>query len=538
MGLSDSLSKFIPKDFGKKKRAAKTPAACSPSKPEPEPEPEPEPAQAGGGRSRQPASSGTPVDAPTGQHALLAGHKKAVSAIAWDASGDQMATGEHGSHMHLWDFTSMDRTFQSWRTLVPAEGQQIRALKYSPASTHLLCATGDPQAKLYSHDGRLVGEFKRGDMYVTDMRKTRGHVAGLAALCWDPRGNSKFATCGMDSTVRIWDCGRTSEQEQVVVAKTRRRGKVAVTACSYNADGSAIASAQHDGGLSVWPSSGPFLRPLQHVEDAHEPSTETSAAEFIGPSMLVSRGGDSTVKLWDLRKMAQPLAVASRLPAAGPEANLALDPSGRWLLVGVEQQQQQQQPSGSASIAVLSASNLSEHQRIGLPLAGGVLSVAWHPELNQIAAGLSTGAVVMLYDSDKSRRGVKLAASKRARPQAAASSSGPIITPNALPLFRQDQQTSSKRRREKARQDPVRSHKPQVPLYGHGRGGAIGANETQHIMKSLIKDTIRDEDPREALLKYAAKAEAEPTFVAPSYKDAPVFDDSGMADEPEMKRRK
>ncbi|KAJ2454745.1 hypothetical protein EV183_001329 [Coemansia sp. RSA 2336] len=534
MGLSDNLSKFIPKDFGKKKKVTKTPAVSLPSKPEPE--------QQKGDReshSRQPSASNAtppPEDMPTSQHALLVGHKKAVSAIAWDASGDQLATGEHGTHMHLWDFPTMDRSLQSYRTLIPSEGQQIHALEYSPANTHVLCATGDPQAKLYSHDGRLVGEFKRGDMYVMDMRKTHGHVAGLCAARWDPRGNNKFATCGMDSTVRLWDCKRTFEQEQVVVAKTRRRGKVAVTACSYNGDGSVIASAQHDGGVSLWPSKGPFLRPLEHVGEAHEPSTETSAVEFVpGSHMLVSRGGDSTVKLWDMRKMVQPLAVASGLPAAGPEANLAFDPSGRWLLAGLERQ-----PTGNASIAVLSTSNLYEHQRIDLPLAGDVLSVAWHPELNQIAVGLSTGSIAVLYDAEKSRRGVKLALGKRIKPQAVVgSAAGPIITPNALPLFRQDQQTSSKRRREKARLDPVRSHKPQVPLYGHGKGGAIGVNETQHIMKSLIKDTIRDEDPREALLKYAAKAEADPKFVAPSYKDAPpIFDDTGMADEPEMKRRK
>ncbi|KAJ2767522.1 hypothetical protein IWQ57_003918 [Coemansia nantahalensis] len=60
-------------------------------------------------------------------------------------------------------------------------------------------------------------------------------------------------------------------------------------------------------------------------------------------------------------------------------------------------------------------------------------------------------------------------------------------------------------------------------------------------MKSLIKDTIRDEDPREALLKYAAVAAADPKFIAPSYAKTqaePVFDDSGTSEVPEMKRRK
>jgi hypothetical protein len=45
-------------------------------------------------------------------------------------------------------------------------------------------------------------------------------------------------------------------------------------------------------------------------------------------------------------------------------------------------------------------------------------------------------------------------------------------------------------------------------LHGAGKGGAIGTNFTQHIMKQIIKNKVREEDPREALLKYAAIAES------------------------------
>ncbi|KAJ2171056.1 hypothetical protein GGH16_003058 [Coemansia sp. RSA 560] len=78
-----------------------------------------------------------------------------------------------------------------------------------------------------------------------------------------------------------------------------------------------------------------------------------------------------------------------------------------------------------------------------------------------------------------------------------------------------------------------------MPVRGHGKGGVVGVNETQHIMKSIMKDTMRDEDPREALLRYAQVAESDPKFITPLYKETqgkPVF--SEEVDEPEMKRRK
>ncbi|PIA16080.1 WD40 repeat-like protein [Coemansia reversa NRRL 1564] len=482
------------------------------------------------------------IGVPVSYHVAMTGHKKAVSTIAWDPSGDGLASGEHGANMMLWSFPSMDRSFQSYRTVVPFEGQQIHALKYNSTGDLLLCATGDPRPTLFMPDGRKVCEFKRGDMYVMDMRRTTGHVAALTSVDWCPEGG-KFVTAGADSTLRIWDCERPQTQLQVIVAKTQMRGRrVAVTACAYSADGRTIASTQDDGGLSLWPSSGPFIRPTQHTNDAHLSGTETSAVQFIpgNSNHLVTRGGDSTVKLWDVRNLKTSLATKDSLPSAGPEANMAFDSDGRYLLVGAASAGST--PSQNASIAVLDSSDLTEKHQISLPLSGDVLSVTWHPRLNQIAAGLTTGTIAVMYDAS-STRGAKLCISKRlqARQTSEPTSIGPIITPHALPLFREEKSMMAKRRREKAREDPLFSQKPKVPIYGHGKGGVIGVNETQHIMKSIMKDTVRDDDPREALLRYAAVAESDPMFISPSYKDTqdkPLFDDTGMSEEPEMKRRK
>ncbi|KAJ2800404.1 hypothetical protein H4R20_004076 [Coemansia guatemalensis] len=578
MALSDELNKYIPKGFGKKKNKkglttsnadSKVDAdrhSVSAAKKDTEGKRDYSVAEAStsvdtiasnnanddnsGGKqsitkstSEEDTTSDTAaVGAPVSYHIAMTGHKKAVSTLAWDPSGDNLSSGEHGANMMLWSFPTMDRSFQSYRTVVPFEGQQIHALKYNSTGDLLLCATGDPRPKLFMPDGRAVCEFKRGDMYVMDMRRTTGHVAALTSVDWCP-GEEKFVTAGADSTLRIWDCERPQAQLQVIVAKTQARGRrVAVTACTYSADGRTIASTQDDGGLSLWPSAGPFIRPTQHAANAHLPGTETSAVQFVpgNANHLVTRGGDDTVKLWDIRKLTAPLATKGSLPSAGPEANMAFDPEGRRLLVGAASAGST--PSCNASIAVLDPANLTEQHQISIPLPGDVLSITWHPRLNQIATGLTTGAIAVMYD-DSSTRGVKLCIGKRLQPRQASESSsvGQIITPHALPLFREEKPMMAKRRRDKAREDPMISQKPKVPTYGHGKGGVIGVNETQHIMKSIMKDTVRDDDPREALLRYAAVAESDPVFISPSYKDTqdkPLFDDTGMADEPEMKRRK
>ncbi len=66
--------------------------------------------------------------------------------------------------------------------------------------------------------------------------------------------------------------------------------------------------------------------------------------------------------------------------------------------------------------------------------------------------------------------------------------------------------------------------------------GRIGSSVTQSIMRTLIKDTRRDEDPREALLKYAELAERDPKFVSPAYAETQptaIFDEEQLRREAE-----
>lgn len=73
-----------------------------------------------------------------------------------------------------------------------------------------------------------------------------------------------------------------------------------------------------------------------------------------------------------------------------------------------------------------------------------------------------------------------------------------IITPHALPLFREGEiaRGTGKRRREKERMDPRKSRRPELPVTGPGKGGRVGASATQHVVQNLVKDTTREEDVR------------------------------------------
>lgn len=159
-------------------------------------------------------------------------------------------------------------------------------------------------------------------------------------------------------------------------------------------------------------------------------------------------------------------------------------------------------------------------------------------------AGNADGSARVFYDPEVSNKGAKLCATKTPKKRAVDDYEidRPIITPHALPMFKEDKVSTSKRKQEKMRNDPVASHRPDMPLTGPGRGGKVGQSSIQHVLTDFVKDTMREEDPRAALLKYADVVEKDPQWITPAYQQnqpKAVFEDRAeKGEQRELKRRK
>jgi hypothetical protein len=117
----------------------------------------------------------------------------------------------------------------------------------------------------------------------------------------------------------------------------------------------------------------------------------------------------------------------------------------------------------------------------------------------------------IFFDPDLSTKGALLSTARTVRKadglsellasRAPLGSIGDIITPHALPMFREEH----KRKREQDRQDPVKSRRPEPPAAGIKTGGqtSVSFNFQQYVAKGTIKNkNIAGRDPREELFKY------------------------------------
>ncbi|XP_060546688.1 WD repeat-containing protein 70 isoform X1 [Pantherophis guttatus] len=488
-----------------------------------------------------------PVKKIPDSHEITLHHgTKTVSALGLDPSGARLITGGYDYDVKFWDFAGMDASLQAFRSLQPCECHQIKSLQYSSTGDVILVVAGNSQAKVLDRDGFPVMECVKGDQYIVDMANTKGHTAMLNSGCWHPKIKEEFLTCSNDGTVRTWDVTNEKNHKTVFKPRSAQGKRVIPTSCTYSRDGKLIAAGCQDGSIQIW-DRNMNVHTKFHCRQAHAPGTDTSSLTFsYSGTVLASRGGDDTLKTWDIRQFKTPLNSISGLPSFFPMTDCCFSPDDQLLVTGISVKK----GHGNAKLLFFDRETFKKMYEIDVTDAS-VVRCLWHPKLNQIMVGTGNGLAKVYYDPFKSQRGAKLCVvkTKRKERQAETLTQDYIITPHALPMFREPRQRSTRKQLEKDRMDPVKSHKPEPPVAGPGRGGRVGTHGgtlSSYIVKNIALDKTDDSNPREAILRHAKEAEESPYWVAPAYsKTQPktVFaevesDEDETDDKPEWKKRK
>lgn len=457
---------------------------------------------------------------------------KAVTALTSDASGARLASGSIDYELNFWDFAGMDKSMRSFRKIQPCENHPIRCLQYSVTGDTILVVSGNSQAKILDRDGFEKMECLKGDQYINDMSKTKGHIAGLTYGCWNPIKRDEFLTSSQDSTLRLWI---VKSKEQKTVIKTRAQGglKTNPTSCTFNRDGTLIAAGCIDGSIQMWDTRKMFVNTTHCVRDAHQKGSEISSIVFsyLG-TMLATRSCDESMKLWDMRTLKQPLHKFDGLFSRYDTTDATFSPDDSLIVTGESLEKDK-------DFANLYFYDVKTFELINkIPVTNShVIKTLWHPKLNQIFVGCGDGTIKGYYDEKRSMRGAKLCIVKTYRKKKQMEMAGGIqvITPHALPMFRQEKSRSLRKQMEKDRLDPVKSRRPDLPITS-GQGGRVassGGTLSSYVIRNLglSKRVDDDQDPREAILKYAKEAEENPIWIAPAYKKTqpkPIFNTDGL----------
>ncbi|KAK4040917.1 WD40-repeat-containing domain protein [Parachaetomium inaequale] len=549
----DPMRAFIPKSFGKTTKEANVARQIEQTRRHVE-KPAPR-------KQKQPASDSDDSDSddsesdeedaaerfPVTHEMVLKTHERAVTSIALDPAGSRMLTGSLDGNVNFHDFAAMTpTTLRAFKSVDPwaskkaasSDSHPIQHVEFSRHSGSVfLCVTAHPQAKIMSRDGAVVTEFVKGDMYLRDMNNTKGHVGEITTGTWHPTDPNLCVTAGSDSTLRIWDINNKRSQKDVIAFKSKApgsAGRTRMTAVAWGASsqGSSpvLVSAALDGSLVMYSGNGPFSRPSAEIKDAHQPDTWTGGIDISADGrMVVTRGGDGLIKLWDTRKFKQPLVKIDHPSTSDryPMTNIKYSPDSRYIITG----------SASGHLHILNPANLRpEHVT---PITPGIplITVDWHPKLNQILTGSANAETHVLYHPSLSTRGALEAMSRAPKTRHVDDDPSFTMDQSQLGLSGDAIITPGSHRRgggaggagvsasgKPTGRDPYRPQVQQITPFMRSQP------DEKHIEENIPLSRMLHEDPREALLKYADVAKKDPVFTGAWAKTQPVTQYAELSD--------
>jgi WD40 repeat protein len=539
----DPMRAFLPQAFGKKEKQADVAAqigrtkrtVASPEKSKDEQQKIKQEPASNDSRSNDEDDSDDSDDSdqsdddefPVSHELVLKTHERAVTTTSLDPSGSRLVTGSTDCTLKLHDFASMTpttlRAFKSVdpsasKTSTNSETHPINHVEFNPLSGGtFLCVSAHPQAKVMNRDGEVLAEFVKGDMYLRDMNNTKGHISEVTTGTWNPVDRNICVTAGTDSTLRIWDVNFRRSQKEVIVHKSRVAGSAGRTRMTAVAWGSplqggnnVLVAAALDGSLVMWSGDGPYSRPAAEIREAHKADTWTGGIDISSDGrMVITRGGDDLIKLWDTRKFKTPVVTVSHPSTSDhyPVTNIKYSPTSSSIITG----------SASGHLHILNPGNLKPELVTPVTPGSPLITVQWHPKLNQIVTGSANAEVHVLYNPNTSVRGAVDVMSRAPKKRhvdddpnfttdQSSGMAGDEVAPGGVPnSFAARHPTIGLTASGRSR-DPRRPQVPMVTPFMKSQP------DEAHINESIPLSSMRDEDPREALLKYAELAEKEPLF--------------------------
>ncbi|KAK1938568.1 hypothetical protein X943_002346 [Babesia divergens] len=214
--------------------------------------------------------------------------------------------------------------------------QGISGVAISNDDAFIAVACGNV-VSFYTDGGDHIVNTTKGDMYLMDARKTRGHTATVTCVSADPQQFSLFTSGSIDGTIRTFDLESERQgvalsihSKHVYVPKAARGPRAPIYClCFANIKGSThVVAGTERGGILTWDKRSAV--PGVSCLDAY--LSRVSCLLSPEDTMLLSRS-DDCIKLWDLRNFKKAVKFCS-IPGGDVSGTMALSPDGAHVAVG------------------------------------------------------------------------------------------------------------------------------------------------------------------------------------------------------------
>jgi|GEM_PF-2005116 len=284
-------------------------------------------------------------------------------ALAFDATGERLATGDMDGRLRLWDLTAE----RPEPVTLETTGGRVLDLGFAPRGGRLAATT---------LHGLRLWELSGSDA-PRPLLADQGHGERVLAVAASPDGRL-IASGDGDGGLLLWDAASGQELKRLPA------GEAAIEALAFAGDGKRLASGDGDGTVRVWNLSAGAEAASLHTTLAG--SGRVAALAFAeADSRLVIASGNGAARALDLADG----TTRTLAPYASEVEAVAMDRGGRLLALGIKD-------------AVLGLVDLVEAQadappRPALPSLGGrIKALALSDDGGLLAAAMQDGYVRLL----------------------------------------------------------------------------------------------------------------------------------------------
>ena len=277
-----------------------------------------------------------------GEVRSLAGHKGAVTSVAYSPDGTYVLSGGEDGTLKLWETATGQRSAHVYRSqgrrhergvqsgrghggerqqrqhlavvgrrvgtrlrATDGLGWKIAGVAFSADGKFVASAADDNQVKLWS-----VPKLEL-------VRAFAGHGWRVTSVAFSPTGDSSLSG-SEDDSLKLWDVAKGQE------TRTFRNGFAAVTCVAFSPDGQFGLSGGKDKVVRIWNlDSGREVEQLKgHTQ------TVRSVAFTRDGRFAVSGSDDGTVKVWDATTGTEIRTFSGH---SGAVTSVAVSPSGRYV---------------------------------------------------------------------------------------------------------------------------------------------------------------------------------------------------------------
>lgn len=320
------------------------------------------------------------------------GESDELWSVAFSPDGQWIAAGGHQDRVYVWRRDGVHVATLEGHT------DRIRAVAFSPDNTTLISTAEDDTVRRWRwpNPGLIALKMHQDAVFVAATspdgeRIALAGVEGTVSL-WDKHGRYLNILDGLDSPIYALDLanndtlaiaaangrvGLWRSQQTNPVFFTAHGDEAAIRSLAFSPDGQWFATASDDGTAKIWPTAGPFRRPLVVLEGHKGPLYSVSFS--ADGHQLVTTGDDGSVRLWS----AQGQEIRQFLGSGADVYNAHFSPDGsRIVSVGEETIGRIWRVDDGAEVAILQG----HHE-------AAIWEVAFSPDGQRIATASDDGTV-------------------------------------------------------------------------------------------------------------------------------------------------